>query len=538
MNNDRRPSHTRDIPGDAPRATPYSESAPRSRSRSENVAHECPSDTSRDARRESVRRNTRPRTAAEKAEERRRAGRPERTARHEFDERPSSSSSRRETRGSSLGGGRTSASSNRHDNRHEHRAGNRTRSLDHEGHPRLNARNAESGQSPRAHRQREIYAGGNPAYDAVAMVFDFVRQFAIPLAALLIVLLAIAGISFACSRTAQPEPGTNAATDLESEPGMQQVMEEASYELSPAAIENLSTDAELATFSLSNLPAGELSEEQTASITTAIEAVEESGDVGIMFFDVDTGRGISYNIDQEVYGASSFKAPYALFLCETFVETGELTLDSFAMGSPIGDLMSNAIIYSDNNSYGALRDTYDSLGFDEWVSALGADDAKYTADSWYPWYCARSSAEVWTEMLAYLETGSETSQWLGDLLASTEESFLRNGIANDSAVVRNKAGWCADSDPRWNSVSDAGIIELDGHTYIMSIMTGMPDSEASREAFEALASAVFAVRDTFAEQMVAIEAASPSDGAEEGQAANANNEEQDPQQDQMQVEMA
>ena len=61
--------------------------------------------------------------------------------------------------------------------------------------------------------------------------------------------------------------------------------------------------------------------------------------------------------------------------------------------------------------------------------------------------------------------------------------------------MRDKAGWCSDSDPAYNSVSDAGIVEIDGKTYIMSILTGMPDSESNRELVGDLARALLSCRE-------------------------------------------
>ena len=63
------------------------------------------------------------------------------------------------------------------------------------------------------------------------------------------------------------------------------------------------------------------------------------------------------------------------------------------------------------------------------------------------------------------------------------------------ATVRDKAGWCSDSDPAYNSVSDAGIVEIDGKTYIMSILTAMPDSESNRELVGDLARALLSCRE-------------------------------------------
>ena len=110
----------------------------------------------------------------------------------------------------------------------------------------------------------------------------------------------------------------------------------------------------------------------------------------------------------------------------------------------------------------------------------------------FPTYCPRTSAKLWREMSEYLSCDTETSQWLSGLLASTTQSFIRDGIADDQALVRNKAGWI--SEGGCYSTCDAGLIDIDGRTYVMSIMTSMPWSDRSSELAAAIAKALFDAR--------------------------------------------
>ncbi|MFR3272618.1 MAG: serine hydrolase [Slackia sp.] len=143
-----------------------------------------------------------------------------------------------------------------------------------------------------------------------------------------------------------------------------------------------------------------------------------------------------------------------------------------------------------------MRDSYDTMGFDEWATGVGADDATYRADSWYPWYCARSSAKLWTEMYNYLESNTETATYLSALLGQTETSFIRDALQDTNALVKDKAGWCSDSDPNYNGVCDAGIVSVDGHPFVLSVMTGMADSEQNRLLFQEIARSVFETNET------------------------------------------
>ena len=70
-------------------------------------------------------------------------------------------------------------------------------------------------------------------------------------------------------------------------------------------------------------------------------------------------------------------------------------------------------------------------------------------------------------MSEYLSMDTETSQWLSGLLASTSRSFIRDGIADEQVLVRNKAGWI--SEDGYYSTCDAGLIDIDGCTYVMGI---------------------------------------------------------------------
>ena len=95
------------------------------------------------------------------------------------------------------------------------------------------------------------------------------------------------------------------------------------FKETPAALDKIPSSESLQSFSLSNLPAPTLSSEEQKQIESAIAAIEPQAAVGIVFYDIKTGRGITYNPDAKIYGASSFKAPYALSICEQHVENGD-----------------------------------------------------------------------------------------------------------------------------------------------------------------------------------------------------------------------
>lgn len=277
------------------------------------------------------------------------------------------------------------------------------------------------------------------------------------------------------------------------------------FTVMPAMLDGIDESSEIVSFSLSDARAPELSNKNLSAIRTALDNFDGAS-VSFGMYDAESGRGIGYNLDQEIYGASSFKAPYALYLCQKHVENGELTIpglfdedsaELFGAGGYTKILIENAICNSDNDSFATLRSMYDADGYNEWVDELGIQDTAYTPDSWFPWYSVRSSLKIWTEMYNYWQTGGDTAQWLSSLCGETTVSFLRDVVDPLGATVRNKAGWCSGSDYGYdfNGVCDAGIIQLDGRTYVVSVMAGVPDCEENRELVENLIAAIFDARD-------------------------------------------
>lgn len=275
--------------------------------------------------------------------------------------------------------------------------------------------------------------------------------------------------------------------------------------LSKADFNDIPSGDTVQTFSLVDNKTPTLEDESLALLQDALSRAQELGDVGVVFYDLSSGKGVTYNPDVEVYGASSYKALYALYICESLVETGQVSLDDslgtyggYNMGwQTVRDLIDAAIVNSDNDSFIALRAAFDSVGYEDWIASLGIDyDTALDPMSDFPTYCPRTSAKLWREMSEYLSRDSETSQWLSGLLSSTTQSFIRDGIADDQALVRNKAGWI--SEDGCYSTCDAGLIDVDGHSYVMSIMTSMPWSDQSSEAVAAIAKALYDVRSSLA----------------------------------------
>lgn len=245
-----------------------------------------------------------------------------------------------------------------------------------------------------------------------------------------------------------------------------------------------------------------LSEEQQESLAAATQNIEDGGyTVGFTLINLNTGKGIAYNLDSRVYGASSFKGPYAAYLCQHLGDNdASYPSGSEAAGSGVSSsiysLIQPMILYSDNSAFSSLRNTYDSAGFAEWLNSCGVD-SEIMHDTHFPRYSARESALLWLHAYQYLKTNTPTAQNLASLYEQTNVSFIRSGVSDDEGVeaVLNKAGWCAGSE-RFTGLCDAGLIKCtDGTTYLMSTMANSPDGGLYTVRLANLASTLFECRD-------------------------------------------
>lgn len=245
-----------------------------------------------------------------------------------------------------------------------------------------------------------------------------------------------------------------------------------------------------------------LSEEQQESLVAATQNIEGGGyTVGFTLINLNTGKGIAYNLDSRVYGASSFKGPYAAYLCQHLGDNDiSYPSGSEAAGSGVSSsiysLIKPMILYSDNSAFSSLRNTYDSSGFAEWLDSCGVD-SEIMHDTHFPRYSARESALLWLHTYQYLKTNTPTAQNLASLYEQTNVSFIRSGVSDDEEVeaVLNKAGWCSGRE-RFTGLCDAGLIKCtDGTTYLMSTMANSPDGGLYTVRLANLASTLFECRD-------------------------------------------
>lgn len=284
------------------------------------------------------------------------------------------------------------------------------------------------------------------------------------------------------------------------------------YTLTANDLTSLSSDREPFAFAFATNEASEatLDSDEYDTIAQAVSNINDlGGDASYILVDIAEGRGIAGNLDYRVYGASSIKGPLALYYCQNQLETnlmnGDTLIDEssalFDMDGtyvtdgipayPVGTLISDSIITSDNDSFRILRAYAGDDEWEAWLASLGITEID--KQQWFPTYSARESALMWLNGATYLaDPSAYYAPWLSQQFEQTEVSYIRTGLANEDVTIMNKAGWIADSDPAFSATCDAGLItDQNGRVYLMSIMTSAPDCEESEAAVAQLAKALW-----------------------------------------------
>lgn len=237
-----------------------------------------------------------------------------------------------------------------------------------------------------------------------------------------------------------------------------------------------------------------ISQTHVEDIQKCIERFEENdADLGFCMVNLETGKGLAYNIDTMIYGASSMKAHVVVFSCQEQVAKGKLPFEY------LSEYAYNAIVESDDDAYMQIKDITGRQTQDmyDWLDSMNLDHY-LSDDTDYPHYTVRDSMKLWTNAYLFLSEGSEEAQQIQEMMGSTTTSFLRDGIVQnpdeDDVKVLNKGGWIADPFDSLYALVDAGIVYEDGHPYLISIMTGAYDSEDNRALVSEMCSQLWNAR--------------------------------------------
>lgn len=211
-------------------------------------------------------------------------------------------------------------------------------------------------------------------------------------------------------------------------------------------------------------------------LTQAIGTIEDKGyTVAFVVHDVQTGREITYNSNQELYPASSIKGPFVASVYQQLVEKGEVKLKAVEPTAKI------TILESSDEGYRTLIKDFGVKHFIQWLKDAGVEPGSYktyeSMTSWnYPHISARQLELMWAHLYDYLtKTDSDAAKQLADFFDKREESSLRKAL-DPSVRSWSKMGWF-DRESEYHSAPatvEAGVVFADNGPYVVSVMTTMP----------------------------------------------------------------
>ena len=233
--------------------------------------------------------------------------------------------------------------------------------------------------------------------------------------------------------------------------------------------------------------AGEAEADETAapSVSTA--------NVALLAIDLTEGWGLSYNLDAFVEGGQSTKALFATFFASQFLDTARATADGD------GALVVRALSDNGDKIYEQLRRAYDDQGWDAWIGGVGAKSSVSSA-GYYPMSTVRMQARAWLNVYRYLTGNTAFTTWLGDLLKAGDDSLTKRAFTSTREIATAGQGEPITIAPlgcemliwsfggHMNSystdtfcITESAIVLVGEKPYLISVMTGLPDTVSNRE---------------------------------------------------------
>ena len=240
-------------------------------------------------------------------------------------------------------------------------------------------------------------------------------------------------------------------------------------------------------------------EGEDGSEEEALDLTVDTSTVAIFAMDLEKGHGIAYNLDGYVEGAQITKAIFATFFASQFLDTAKATVET--EGAHVQAAMSD----SADARYESLRRSYDELGWDAWIGGVGAKSST-SANGYYPMTTTRMQAQAWLNVYRYLTGATYGATWLAQLLESPKDSLPVQALTTSRAIPVSDApakdgeevqaftiepvgaemviwsfGGHANS-PSLDRycISETAIVLVGGESYLICVMTGLPDTTVNR----------------------------------------------------------
>lgn len=203
------------------------------------------------------------------------------------------------------------------------------------------------------------------------------------------------------------------------------------------------------------------------------------------YVDIYTGFSIGYNEEQEIFTASTIKAPMAIYLYEQ-AEEGKIDLDEkltytsayYNTGSGLlknrdfntsyttRELISYAIIHSDNAAHNMLMDRYGRNNMYNFWTNLGTKSIFKLSSNWGVTN-ANDTSIYMLELYKYYTRSTDLSNELSDYFKKV--TFKPITDVNGNTLTMNKSGWTG-------SVFHDIAIVLDDNPYILTVLTNTGQS--------------------------------------------------------------
>lgn len=225
----------------------------------------------------------------------------------------------------------------------------------------------------------------------------------------------------------------------------------------------------------------ELSDDIKLSITALENLYNSSYNYfAFKYVDIYTGFSIGYNEEQEIFAASTIKAPMAIYLYEQ-AEEGKIDLDkeltytsayydigsgilkkgAFNRSITIRELVSYAIIHSDNAAHNMLMDYYGRENMYNFWTNFGTKSIFRQHSNWGK-INANDAAIYMLELYNYYTKETELSKELTSYFKNVTFKPITDKDGN--ALTMNKPGWTG-------SVFHDVAIVLDDNSYILVALT-------------------------------------------------------------------
>ena len=254
-------------------------------------------------------------------------------------------------------------------------------------------------------------------------------------------------------------------------------------------------------------PRSEEAGEEDADGTDEGEEAQASGDVSedaentfstdnitVFAMDLEESHGVASNLDAYVQGAQSIKALFATYFASQFLDTAKATPEQE------GVQVALSLDDSQDALYEQLRAAYDEYGWDAWVGGVGARSCT-TSAGYYPLISCRMEARAWLNVYRYLTGGTYGATWLGEQLESQSSSLTVHALSTTRTVQIGEDaleiapiaapmtvwsfGGAANSPTRGDScIVENAIILVEGRSYLICVLTGLPDTATNRELVE------------------------------------------------------